>query len=960
MILPLRLTVALMALVATAALARAQDDTLADARRLFLGGKYAEAASLYEKLAEQSPVSAAIGQARCVQATGELDKASATLQAAIKKHPQDADLPAELASVAFERGDYPAARKLVDTAIKLDRNQLRARWLDGELNRVTGKLDAALAAYGWLVEHYNAHETKDADSLHNIGLGAAQFARWKHLGDQFTFLVNDLYPEILETEKEYWPAHYEAGLLFLEKYNEAEADKEFQAALALNPSAAEVHAAVAELALEKYELGQAQAAVDSALAINPRSLDAQQVQAEIHLANFAPAEAISVLEHARQLQPNSERTLGLLAAAYAVADGLDKTGPETKFGKLAAQVNERNPHAGEFYLAVGDALEKLRRFPAAARYYGEALERMPQLSLAGGQEGMILMRLGEEARAKKLLEAAFDADPFNVRVSNTLKVLEVLDGYETLETRHFLIRFDPQKDKIFARYAAAWLEEVYPQLCKQFGYEPPQKSLFEIFNHAKNTDGHGWFSARMVGLPHIHTIGACAGKMVALQSPTEGGQKFNWARVLKHEFVHVINLQQTDFNIPHWYTEGLAVLNEDHPRPRAWNELLAERMAAGKLFDLETINLGFIRPHSSDEWTLAYCQAELYAEYMLERFGPDALAKMLSGYADNLSTKEALRRAFDVDQAEFEKGYSEHLKKIVAGVSQGSAAKPRTLGQLQKELAADPQNADLTAQLALAQLNRRSYPEARRLADAAMKLEAGQQLAAYVRARLHLLVGENQECLKLLEASLNEKSPEEHLLGLLAGLRLKAENYAEAARLYELGAKQFTADDKWTKSLAQLYLKSGDNKKLAETLAGLAVENGDDLPIRKKLAQLALAAQDHAAAVRWANQALQIDVMDSEIHKLLADALVAEGQHAAAIPEYATALELEPDQQDVQLALAGAYVETKQPDKAKSLLEEVLKQQPDNVEAQRLLKKVEAPQLPKKVEAQRPPQKVQP
>ena len=27
-----------------------------------------------------------------------------------------------------------------------------------------------------------------------------------------TFLVNDLYPEILQTEKEYWPAHYEAGM----------------------------------------------------------------------------------------------------------------------------------------------------------------------------------------------------------------------------------------------------------------------------------------------------------------------------------------------------------------------------------------------------------------------------------------------------------------------------------------------------------------------------------------------------------------------------------------------------------------------------------------------------------------------------------------------------------------------------------------------------------------------------
>ena len=30
-------------------------------------------------------------------------------------------------------------------------------------------------------------------------------------------------------------------------------------------------------------------------------------------------------------------------------------------------------------------------------------------------------------------------------------------------------------------------------------------------------------------------------------------------RLLSHELVHVITLQQTHFNIPHWFTEGLAV-----------------------------------------------------------------------------------------------------------------------------------------------------------------------------------------------------------------------------------------------------------------------------------------------------------------------------------------------------------------------------------------------------------------
>ena len=131
------------------------------------------------------------------------------------------------------------------------------------------------------------------------------------------------------------------------------------------------------------------------------------------------------------------------------------------------------------------------------------------------------MRLGDEAEAEKLLDESFEIDPFNVRVSNTLKVLDVLDGYATLETEHFIIKFDRGKDELLARYAAEYLEEeVYPALCKQFGFEPEGKSLFEIFNQAKNTGGHGWFSARMVGLPYIGTVGAVPARWWRWRRPT--------------------------------------------------------------------------------------------------------------------------------------------------------------------------------------------------------------------------------------------------------------------------------------------------------------------------------------------------------------------------------------------------------------------------------------------------------
>jgi Flp pilus assembly protein TadD len=501
------------------------------------------------------------------------------------------------------------------------------------------------------------------------------------------------------------------------------------------------------------------------------------------------------------------------------------------------------------------------------------------------------MRLGDEARARKLLEASFEADPFNVRVSNTIKVLEVLDDYDSLETEHFIVRFDPKYDRLLAKYAAAWLEEQYPLLCKQFGFEPPGKSLFEIFNRARNTDGHGWFSARMVGLPHIHTIGACAGQMVAMQAPTEGN-RFNWARVLKHEFIHVLNLQQTNFNIPHWFTEALATLNEGYPRPKQWNDLLVSRLAGKKLFTLDTINLGFIRARNGDEWNLAYCQAELYAEFMIARFGADALAKMLAAYADNLNTSAAIERSFGIDQAEFERLYQQYIAEVVARLPKASQEEEMSPAALDKELRANPKNPGLLARSARVALDRKDYALARRQADAALRTDSKNQLAAYVRARLYLLLGETKPAVELLVTTLDETQPQPNLLGLLAGLRLKSQDYAEAAKLYELGAKVDPTDTKWSKALASVYLKAKQPEKLKPVLARLAEIDADDFTIRKKLAELSLAEKDYAAAERWAREANQIDVQNADVHRRLAEALEARGQSAAAAEERSIAKEL--------------------------------------------------------------------
>lgn len=803
-------------------------DDVAAARHLYLTGKYAEAAEAFEKLAAGKRAEAAVGLARCAAAQGQYPDADRALAKAIEAGAENAALHAERAALAFHRGDDDVAEREVAAASKLAPESLAARWWQAELLRTAGRLDEAQVAYQWFVDYYNMHDDHTADDLHWIGLAAAQFARWKRLSDQFSFLVNELWPDAVKSDPDFWPAHYESGMLYLEKYNQPEAAREFNAALKINPNAAEVHAALAALALEDFQLDVANRHLERALEINPRLLSAWRAKADGQLANFQAVKAIDVLESAIKLNPLDEETLGRLAAAYVVVDGISDDGQVSeRVARIIDDVDRRNPHAGTFYYALGAALDLSRRFPAAARYYRQALQRMPQLTAPRGSLALMHLRLGDEAQAKQLLDESFEVDPFNVRVANSLKVLEVLDGYAVIETPHFVIKFDRVQDELLARYAGRYLEdEVYPLLVQRFGFVPPEKSLFEFFSRARNSDAHTWFSARMVGLPFVSTVGACAGKVVALTSPRELPKKFNWARVLKHEFVHVLNLQQTHFNVPHWFTEALAVEVEDHPRPQEWNELLVARAPKGELFNLETINLGFVRPASSADWQLAYCQSQLYAQYMVKQYGEDALAKMLAAYADNLDTRAALRRSFGVEQDAFEEGYLAFLKEIVAELSQPQAADMLTIDEARQRLLAASDNREQLRALAAAD----------ELAAAAQPQDV-RWLKLLVR--IHLKSGDDAKLADVLK-KLAANDPDNLLVRKkLAQLSLAAGDFAAA----EHWAREATHADLWDAEAHRFWgvalAGRQQRERAAEELKVALQLDPDDAEARRALESLA-------------------------------------------------------------------------------------------------------------------------
>jgi len=916
----------------------AQEPSLAEARQRWLRGNYDEARSLYEAAARipKHKDLAALGLSKVRQSQGEYEAALAVINAALAQNDKNADLHARRSELLHLGGKWDEAEKAINRALELDKDNFLAHWIQAQLFRDRGDLKRADAEFRWFVRTYTARneadkDIKDPDELLLVGLAGSENARWNNLPDQFQFILNDVYGDALKAEKNFWRAEYQAGALLLEKYNRGDALAAFDKALTINPNAAEAHVGKGYAALQKLEIKDAERSAERALKINPNLPDGLCLRAEVFLAVGNTAQAVQALEKAREISPRDETILGRIACCLFIQH------KDKDLQKIIDEVEKRNPRAGVFYYVLGEQLEERRRFEEAEKYFKKSAELWPMLPWAQNSLGLLYMRIGREQEARPILEKAFQADTFNVRVANTLKVLRHLEKYETLKTAHFELRFDPKNDRHLARYMAKYLEEIHAELSEKFQYSVKGPILLELFNN------HEMFSGRTIALPDLHTIGACTGRMVAMVSPRgkEIKKPFNWARVIRHEIVHIFNLEQTRLQVPHWFTEGLAVLNEGFPRPQEWNQLLLEKVPANDLLNLDTIDLGFIRPRSPAEWQMAYCQSLLYVEYMKQKFGDQTVGAMLAAYRDGQDTATAIAQVCKVDKESFEKGYRDHLREVIKALQGKPAEKPASLQDLQDAHEKDPNDPAVSAKLAEQYLLRRRSSDARKLVDTVLAKNKNHPLASYVKARLLQAAGDDEAARTMLEAALTTESPEPKVLLTLGRIYYEARDFGKAAEIFELARKSEPYESKWLAELVRVYSQTGDKEQLIAVLKSLVPTNADDIASRKQLARMLLEAGRFADAESYARQALEIDVLDPDAQRALGDALLGEKKPEAAIDPYLVVLEINDKADDARLKLAQAYLDTGSKEKARAEIAKVLARDPNNEEGKLLRMEIE-------------------
>lgn len=459
------------------------------------------------------------------------------------------------------------------------------------------------------------------------------------------------------TDRDYWPAHTAAARYFLSHDQSKEASQELMQALRANPNDAETLVLFGEIALSEFDFDKTDKVIGALRETNGTSLDADLLECRSLLKQRKPKEAEGLARGVMARRPKDIEAMGLLAGSLM----LQLRDEEAK--AVLKQVEGIDPDNATAYFEVADQLSAMRQYPRSAAMFKVAIERAPWWTDAQNALGLLYTQSGEEEKAHAVLDAAHALDPFNLRTTNYLRLLDEMARFDKSETAHFRVVYDGTVDPVIPEYFGEYLESIYPQVTGEFHAEPKEKTVIEVF------PTHDQFSVRTTGSPWIGTVGASTGPVIAIVSPRKGpGTKgpFNWSQVLRHEFTHTVTLAATDNRIGHWMTEGLAVLEEKSPIPWDWVPMLYYAVTKKQLFTLDQLTWAFVRPKRPSDRQLAYAESFWICRYVEQTWGHDAILKMMEGFREGKPQEQVFPEALGKSTTEFSADFQKWAEAEVA------------------------------------------------------------------------------------------------------------------------------------------------------------------------------------------------------------------------------------------------------------------------------------------------------
>jgi len=884
------------------------------AGELWLEGYYDRAEQQYGTLAAdaETALQARVGLARCGLMTGRYAEALAKLDRVAEEGDRAALWHTVRAELLARVGRYEEAIRHVRRALEVDPQHHRARHLLGRFLERAGRREEAIEVYAFFDRLMSRRMPVSAEGITEAAQGFYRYTvltrhpnlvtRTRHVLQEFLQMAYE------KVDRNWWPARLAAADLLRSKYKPAQASEDYRGALRINNNLPDAQVGLGCLALDAWQFEEVERRVDKALETNPRFVPALNLRARSQIQERRYAEALETCEQALQINPHHVEALSLAAAACRCRYDLETT---RRYQELVQAIN---PRCATFYAILGDALSGLRQYAEGEAAYLKSIEYEPTDPNPRTELGLLYMQWGREDQARQALDASWALDEFNERTYNTLELLKKLESFAREQTEHFTILYDEELDWAIAPYLASIAEEAYDDICTDYETDLPQKTIIEVF------PTHRDFGVRITAKPWIHTVGACTGWVIALESPRphpETSGPYHYGQVLRHEFTHTLTLALTGNRIPHWFTEGLAVASEDSPRSFHWSKQLADALRRDRLFTLESIDWGFIRPRRPGDRQMAYAQSEWMVEYLIQRFGYDVLGRMLGAFGQAQPQEQVFREVLGMEPATYDADFAAWARSQAEGWG-FDLTPPENLLKLRAAVLVQPGDAALRARLAKAELDDGNLDRALEAARKAIELDDRHPVGLTVL--VEALAGMAQEEDKFDERRRleDEALPAGRRLAevdpdgwtapkVLGDVSLRRKDYDEAVRWFKRLQRLCPTDPVSYRGLAGIYLDRDQSEAALPQLLELARMDEHDAEVPAKIAAI-FAARDRLPEARyWYSQSLLVDPFEPQTHQKLAEVLMRTGDTGSAVTEYEVLCRMEPEKAQHFSNAAFAY-----------------------------------------------------
>ncbi len=832
--------------------------------------RYAEAEAGFRALVSPSVPSARLGLAKVLLETGRYALAESTATDAAGAPPKIRfALICVRGKALMALGKVEDAERLLSGAAG-DPAAREVRVLLGEVLLAQGKRSDAEPVLMTLINQYNGDGFKDPRSLALVGRAAYLLGSAQDANDAFN-----------ESERA-GPADAETLLwraeLFLDSYDPGHAEEVVGEVLAKAPRQPEALARMAEVKLaSNLDFDAAEALAKAALDVNPSLAVAHFVLGGVALRDMNFVQADGWVNEGLARTPRDLDLLSLRAAIRFLAD--DAPG----FARAKTDVLSKNPRYSRLYEIVGEYAEWEHRYDDIVTMMREALLADPEDAKVRAQLGFNLIRAGDEREGVASLERAFGADPFNVRVYNTLNLYEkeIPKSYETVTRGRFTIRYSKDERPILDRYLPAMLDRAWAKFTKKYDFVPTTPIGIELYPVREQ------FAVRASGLPQTFIQGVCFGRTLAAMSPRD--ERFNIGMTLWHELAHVFHLQLSKNHVPRWFTEGLAEYETLVERPewrREYDPDLYQALIDGQLPQVADMNRAFSHAEDMQDMATAYYASTQIVAFIADRWGMPKIRQMLELWGEGRRTPDVVKEALGVSAEDVDREFRDVISARLA-LYKGQFApptRPPDLDSATKAAALAPKDATKQATLALAWMGVGAEKKARDAVDRALGLDAKNGLALWLRVQLAKTSNDHAGAVKAVDALIAAGHDGYAVRMALSEVTDGAPQLAALRAAHTFDPSQAAP----LRQIAELSDKDPDAEIAALRQLVLLEENDGDS--YRRLMTLLLARKDAEEARRVGEAAIYVDMESAETHRLYGEALLATGARKQALYEFESAI----------------------------------------------------------------------